>query len=420
VTAPRPRPSRKGVVFAALTTACFVGWIVVSAADVQPVPGSYGTDAFSRTAVGHAALVAFLRAAGFPAIVSRYRSGAVAGERGLLVLAEPRIGARARSGPGPRLDEEDDDVSALVGRARRVLVVLPKRRPAPAGAPKPYELVPREEVEAVLQAFVPGAALLRLHVDAPLSGATFRAPDGLQLADPGPDFVAVRSAAGRALVLRGDDGEGRDVWILTDPDLVATHGLAKPGVPTFAAELFRDALDGSDGAVVVDEAHHGFELRPSFFARFGRPPLSYLLFHAGVLFALAWWAGAVRFGPAARPAAPPADGRAGLVELTADLLVSARGGAAGATARHAEHRLRDAAARLRIDPGLPPNELVPRVDAATAGRAAPGGFAAVDAAVAAARRASPRTENAAVADAARALHQWRESLHGSRGSPFAR
>jgi hypothetical protein len=425
----------RGALFLSVVMAIgFVGWIAASVAETTPDPQSSGADSFSGSAIGHRALVEFLREIGRNVVVGRFQSAVVAGESGLLVLAEPAYGPATPTAPnrgpfGPEEDEEDEDAGAIdagapvVKLAKRTMVVLPKRRIVGSGIKgRRAELLPLDEVQKILDRYVDDASVVRSSTPLPCGDVLFSAPGGSQFVVRPPGFEVVYGDRTEALVVRRRHDDGEELWIVSDPDVVATHGLATAGVPAFVAALFAAAApDG--GGVVVDEAHHGFERRPSFFERFGRPPLSFLLLHAGLIFLLAFWGGAVRFGPPSNPEAEASCGRAGLVATTAGLLAVRAGGAAAAVSRHAEHRLRDAAARLRIDLALPIPELADRVDAAVKGRAKDGGFAAVAEALGRARRAASKSRMSADKEtlaAAAALSDWRDSLHGTRRSPLAR
>ncbi len=110
-------------------------------ADDLDGPPAAGTDAYSRSALGHHGLVALLERVGIPVVISQARSAERA-QHGLLIVAEPAAGS----------PDADRRLTALVRGAPRVLVVLPKWWGA-ASAQHPgwldeVALLPEDEVAA--------------------------------------------------------------------------------------------------------------------------------------------------------------------------------------------------------------------------------------------------------------------------------
>lgn len=111
---------------------------------------------------------------------------------------------------------------------------------------------------------------------------------------------------------------GKTIWILADPDIMANHGIVRGGNAAFMACLV-DALRFTDNTdptapVVFDETVHGFmeaEGSPlKLLFRFPFVVVTALLCLTGVLAACA---GAGRFGAAATPERPLDFGKAGLI-----------------------------------------------------------------------------------------------------------
>lgn len=396
---------------ASFTALCFAVWLIGGIFDAGAAPDSEDADSYSKDPTGHHAFAALLEASGMNVVRSRFQSSRMTGEGTLLVLAEPVLG-----------DDDEERRMALLDAPGDKLLVLPKRRRIDSPPPlMRFEEISKSAVDRVLNHADDGATTARLPgASVRLGSIDYRPPGGLQVVAMQAGLDAVLSVSGGAVLLRTRRGDGT-LWVLSDPDLIATHGLATPGLPSFVVRMVRDAVPGGTRRVVIDETIHGYEQAPSFWTRFSTPPLGYVLLHAGLAFALALWAGAVRFGPPRREAARRTEGKTALVALTADLLAAVRGGAAAAVARHADLRLKDAAARFGIDPTLPRNELIPLVDAAAAARRNPARFAETVRLVATAERGRNRrrTDEDIIA-AAQSLAAWKASLHGSRGSPHAR
>ena len=249
-------------------------------------------------------------------IVSRNRTAEKAAGAVLLVL-EPMVGPAD-------LDDRSRTRLAEMAEAERVLLVLPKRagfpdqtRPRWLGATFP---APEGLANGVLD-----AAHLGGHVARP--AASIGAWTGRL---PAPELAEPQLVRGSVLdpvvqtdqgILVGERVEGdAHLLVLSDPDVIATHGLGRGGNAELALALL-DRLDpGGRAVVVVDETLHGHELQPSLPRELLRWPLVLATLQAALALALLAWAALVRFG---RPrAAPPAlaTGKDVLVENTADLL----------------------------------------------------------------------------------------------------
>lgn len=245
---------------------------------------------FSRSAVGHAAFRELLERLDVPVTVSRFRSGGRAEKTGVLLLIEPH----RFSG--------NDDVESLedtIDTAARVLVVLPKwdverddRKPELVASPVRFR--PVEDVEEWLEiAGVSGKIVRPESLD--VAGDGFPAPaidhpqliatEGLDAAVAGPDGVLL----GRV--------RGRDVWVLSDPDVIENHGLVRGDNATFVLRAIRRVGEGRLGPVIIDETHHGYVQPPQVFRALFAYPLVVAMLHVGLLIAFVAWAGTGRFGP---------------------------------------------------------------------------------------------------------------------------
>jgi hypothetical protein len=200
--------------------------------------------------------------------------------------------------------------------------------------------------------------------------------------------------------------------VVSDPDLLATHGLGKGDNALLMVRIL-ERLGAGNLPVVVDETLHGLEQRPSLALELLRFPLVLATLSALLVAALLAWSALVRFG---RPLAPDPllkPGRLALVESTAALL------------RHGGHFAHAASAYLRAA-----RERVAQQhrqggeggdDAwLTARAAARGKLDALRAIEARVRRLAGRKvrgEEEAVRTA-QAIHTWREEMtNGAHGDP---
>lgn len=275
---------------------------------------SAGVDGYSRSAIGHRALVKLLEQLDIPVVVSRSDSVARA-RRGLLVIAEPTVtdeAARAQ-------------LTRMIEQAPRVLVVMPKWFGS-VELGKAWiddvHLVPADEVQHTADALGlphkmtivrdPGVLAPGL-VTLPVAPA-IRAPQLLVSEDLEP---AVASGKDRVVVGTWHD-DGKALTVLSDPDALSNFGLRNSVNARFAVALI-DQLRG-DGPVVIDETLHGYAQTPSLTRTLLRFPLVIATVQVLICCLLVVWAAMVRFGPRRAAAPPLAPGKDFLIRNTAALL----------------------------------------------------------------------------------------------------
>ncbi|MBA3393651.1 MAG: hypothetical protein H0T89_13460 [Deltaproteobacteria bacterium] len=282
---------------------------------------SAGADSYSVSAIGHRGLVEMLGRLDVPVVKSRSESGGKA-TRGVLIIAEPTVSD----------DASKERLRALVKSAPRVLVVLPKWYGS-AGVGETWideaNRLPTSEVDDVLETIGAGA---RIDGTAGSGGpAVWSAPEldmeRFRLVIPSrqrvttgetEDAIAGDGLGEVVIKLASVDGDEREVWVLTDPDVLNNHGLRHPDNALFAINLIDHVRDG--GPVVLDEVIHGYAQQPSLLRTLFQFPLVLATLQVLICALLAVWAAMVRFGP--RRAAPPplAPGKDFLIQNTAALL----------------------------------------------------------------------------------------------------
>jgi hypothetical protein len=306
-------------------------------------------NSYSVSAVGYAGFHDLLRRLGLPVARGRVNAAALAGEDGLLVVAEP----------DPERLEDMEHIRFL--DAPRLLLVLPKWkvRPDPAwpawiAAAEP--LLPEDALAVLsLVAYGDNEVFHRQWPAAWRMNALGVTPKG-----SGP-VQLMRSAALRPLVGLGDAmllGEvrarDRKIWVLSDPDILANHGILKGDNARFAFALI-DALGDrreDRGRIVFDETVHGFQEVPGsplkLLFRFPFVVVTLLACCAAVLLLLA---GTGRFGAPLEPRRERDFGKAGLIDNTAQLLDYA-GHHAVVLQRYVRMTIRSAAQALHAPSGL--------------------------------------------------------------------
>src|SRR5215471_739059 len=319
-------------------------------------PDPVGPTAYSKSAIGHAAFLRLLQQLDIPASISESGSGGHVGPEDVLVIAEPRIDESTLA-----------EVNAMLA-ARNVLLVLPKRTGKP-DPDKPYwlaadKLVAEDAVKRVLHLADREASVVR---DA-------AAPPGVAI----KRVQLIRSQKLRP-ILAGPDGiligerriGNRRIVILSDPDLIANHALARGNNSVVAVSLIRNLRARNNlGEVIFDEFIHGFSPKP--FHLLGilfQFPFNLVTLQMGLAVALLIWAATARFGAPTLLEPPMEAGKRSLIDTGARLLTRA-GRIPDLSDRYFEEMVRDTGRRLRAPRGLELTALITWLNQA-AGRTSP-------------------------------------------------
>ncbi len=341
------------VVAAAVTSLLASFYLLLRPGELSRVD-SVGADTYSRSALGHSGLLQLLGELGEP--VLQLRQPRALGECGLLVIAEP----------GEVDDAALRRLSDAVDEAPVTLFVLPKRQgKRDRNNPRwieSDELIDPDDCGDVLRRLL--AEIAEVSVAAPTitrvnAASNWRSP-GLRQG-PAPTLAAPQLFESRRFL----DGSDLDSWIecgegvllgrigtlfvLSDPDLIANHGLHRGDNAELVIEIVRAIK--TPGAIVFDETSHGHRLAPSIWTEAGRFPLVLVPVHLLLVLALVLWTAAGRFG-SPRVAAPPIGaGKRFLIENIINLLQ--RGGRhAPSLRRYLRQRVRLAAERQHAPRGL--------------------------------------------------------------------
>lgn len=289
---------------------------------------STGADTYSRSALGHHALVRVLEELEVPVVRSTFDSAHRARD-GLLVLAEPQVSEDSR-----RAELFED----LVYDIPPVLIVLPRRRGVPdSRRPGWIEFDAQRsaaEIAAWIEPIIGGSRIERAparewHAPGFVSVPTLRTPQLLAESE----LIPLISCAEGVLLGKVPDVE---IYVLADPDLFATHGLREHGA--LALEII-ERLRPPGGPVVFDETLHGYAAVRGLWGELFRFPLVLLVMHVVLACAVLVLAASWRFGAPRTPAdeAGLAAGHAGLLDSTARLLAVAGHAAYSVVRYHAAH-----------------------------------------------------------------------------------
>ncbi len=336
----------------------------------RPTPAA---NSFSRSALGHRAVVELLQSLGVGAVSRRTPGTGDPGPLRPLIAAEPDPAVLA-SADG-RLAELRREARS---RGAVLVVVLPKW----TGIPDPSNpswirsavLMPESEAVGVLAALdEPGFQMARLsrertQAPTPLpcsarwissQGEDFRVElMAAQLLDPRPGLSPEVVCNGRLLVASHQSEGGPEIFVVSDPDLLNNHGLARGDNAGFVHALLTHRL-GARGAV-FDETIHGFRRTPGLLAEAFRFPLLTATLQAAVLVGILLWAGMGRFGKPRQPPGALGEGRQVLIDSTARLLTW--GGHAGESlGQYFRQTVRALAAHFALPADLPEAETLDRL-----------------------------------------------------------
>lgn len=361
-----PFRQRTAVVIAVCGSISFLGWILVGifANDLADM-SSTQNDTFSSAAVGHHALRSLLTELEIPNEVRR-NPRQRPGENDLLVIAEPRL-------------DEDNDVELfefrdLVESSANTLIVLPKRRGRPSltdrNLNRSVRLLYGDENTVCLDAI--GVDAQADSFADPVDGWRVRTDD-MTLIEPTLEdtqllfeesdvnpVIACDDGVLVGIISSGEHERGR-CWVLSDPDLLANHGLHRDDNAQFSVELITSLLE-PDGTVIFDEVYHGHGLTPSVFRGLFQLPLGYLTAHGLLALALMLWAGTGRYGSPAPVSQSYAAGKEPLMRNTAALLAYG-GHGAFAIQRYLTDTIALVANRLHVQLALEDPQLASTLDA---------------------------------------------------------
>lgn len=324
---------------------------------------SAGADSFSRSAVGYHALGEFLERSGVTMVITRYRPLEALGPEAGLALFEPPTDSEG-------LERVRTLVSGALERGAPVVVVLPERAwavdPTEAGRVSDVRPLLPTRLSRLLAAVAwpqddapeGGAVPLPARPDLGLETQVWEGPlaAGAEVTLVEPQVLPVDALEMTAEIYAGGDGvvfrdRERGLTLVTDPDLLNTHGIGRGDNALVAKRLFLGTEGGAEvpQVWVVDETLHGYERAPSVVGRLLEFPLSLFTVQVALLAVVVVWSAARRFGrPLPAPPRVPG-GTSTLLETTARLLEV--GGHHGETLeRYLEAALDRASERLASRP----------------------------------------------------------------------
>lgn len=273
-----------------------------------------GDHPYSTSALGYNGFVRLMEAQGYPVSVSRLERNLEARDWGLMILTLPSFG----------------DFDALEDTAFQLpaLAVLPKwyGRPDPLNPSRQADtrFIDARELNDRIRSIYPDAEILRVNILRELDGdfdAGAVKPDvRLQLIRSDALETVIGTGDGALVAYDPDTG----LYILSDPDMINTFGLARVENAVFATNLV-NYLRTSDGEpILMDATLHGFSRSENLLKMLFSVPYIGATLIALASALLLGWAAIVRFGPPAREARAIALGKRALADNSAGLVTMAR------------------------------------------------------------------------------------------------
>lgn len=371
---------------------------------------STGPSTYSRSAIGHAGIAELLQRLDIPVVKSASGSLDQLTSGGVVVVAEPNSGNQAEEATRPLL------------RAPIVLLVLPKWGGIPdeerPGWLRKVGERPIGDAQSALNLAVRGMTVVR---------ETGSAPWTTNVIGLSPDVrmpIQLMRGSGLRPIIAGERGmlvgelteRNRRTWVLSDPDVISNHGLAREGNAALAVALIK-RLRGGSGNVVFDESIHGYTtLTSTPFMLLFRFPFVIATMQGLIAIALLLWATMARFGAPQSAPPPLSAGRAGLLQNMAKL-IEFTGHQQVMIRRYVQETVRDVARQLHAPRTLAGSALIGWLQRVGGARGV-----TVDC-VALMRQASElseggRSDPASLARLARDTHRWRgDMLHGRSRHP---
>lgn len=289
-------------------------------AHAAAAPSSIKGDGYSRSPLGYAASIEFLRSTGYEVEQLTSPLGLELLEDDVVLLIDPTL-------RHPLNDLEDEMLRAYFQSPSTIVVAAPKRiallQSVQGGTLLGSGMLPLHDVEATVALLQLGAyvdrtedlrELERWGLTPDVSFAQF-----FYYPPHETPYEVLLGDSASAFVLRGERANGAPIYYVADAEIFSNHGIASGDNARIVEAVMAHAA--TPGArVYFDEAFHGYATRYSIFRTAGTFP-GILVTIAGLIFAgLALWRGLGRLRRRARPEIVADDHAASLAAATGALL----------------------------------------------------------------------------------------------------
>ncbi|MEX1252033.1 MAG: DUF4350 domain-containing protein [Hyphomonas sp.] len=316
-------PQASSSPFSARVVAVLIGVAAISFGAVLVMAGwapelrdrnQAGDHPYSTSALGYNGLVRLLEGAGYPVEVSRLESALDSRDWGMMILTLPAYGSLNLL--------EDSRLQPTT------LAVLPKwwGRTDPLNPARQADtrFIEARALNDELSEIYPNAEILRVppprEVDTPFGAVAIKPDVVLQLIRD-PSLETVIGTDGGALLAYD---ETRSFYILSDPDLLNTFGLAQRENARFALQLVDYLRYDRAEPIFLDATLHGFERSENLLKMMFSVPYIGVTLVALAAVMLLGWAATIRFGPPRTEERAIALGKQALADNSAGLVTMAR------------------------------------------------------------------------------------------------
>jgi hypothetical protein len=279
----------------------FSAFITLSTFAPELKEGDARAHALSKSGIGYAGIVKLARAMGIVVNVTRQPPGWRSTDRVVVYTPDETL---------------TFDTLTKLGANSTVLIVLPKWSAIPNFQKPGWVMQPfpnsEDSVERILKDLAPKAAVSRASTAAkPTLTVEWRETRSVKVNNtlrPGeisflqtiaaPNITpVVKTSNGKTIigVIRGDS-ESPDIYILSEPDLLNTHGIGDRATAQVAIDLLNSLRSGNE-PVVFDVTVNGYARTRSLLRLAFEPPLLGATISFLLIAALIAWRAATRDGP---------------------------------------------------------------------------------------------------------------------------
>ncbi|HRJ02484.1 MAG TPA: hypothetical protein PKV67_17190 [Hyphomonas sp.] len=273
-----------------------------------------GDHPYSTSALGFNGLVRLLEAANYPVSISRLDRDLDEREWGLMIVTLPAFGS----------------AQALKDQTfiPPTLVVLPKwygrTDEAMPSRQRDTSFIAARDLNDRLGAIYPDTEILR--IPAP---ERIETPFGETSVQPDVRLQLIKSASLETIISAGDGAllaydPQREIYILSDPDMFHTFGLAQQENARFAVQLIDYLRYDLQQPILIDATLHGFERSENLLKMMFSVPYVGATLVALAAALLLGWSAVIRFGPPLREERAIALGKQALADNSAGLVTMAR------------------------------------------------------------------------------------------------
>jgi hypothetical protein len=273
-----------------------------------------GDHPYSTSALGYGGLVKFLQTLGYPVRVTRNERELESSPDSLLIVTIP--------------ERSSSSILNDTNISRGALVVLPKwtglTDPVNPRRQFDTQFVSARYLNNMLERIDGDAEIVRADPGSPVTSefGNFSLLPDTQLQLIKSDNLETIAGTRQGALLAYDPVRG--LFLLSDPDVLNTFGLASAENAAFAIAMMNHLREGESRPILLDATLHGFTISRNLLQMIFSIPFLGATLVAVSSALLLGWAAIVRFGPTAPPERAIALGKQALADNSAGLVRMAR------------------------------------------------------------------------------------------------